>query len=93
MKAILFCPLVIFGFTSFAQIKLPRLISDGMVLQRDAEVKLWGWAAPNEKIQLEFSGKQFNAHADASGHWLIILPKQDSSSFPMPIISKNQTKM
>jgi sialate O-acetylesterase len=31
--------------TGFSQIKLPRLISDGMVLQCEKPLKLWGWAS------------------------------------------------
>ena len=36
----------------FAQIKLPKLISDGAIFQRDTELKIWGWASPQEKIEL-----------------------------------------
>lgn len=35
--------------TSYSQIRLPKLISDGMVLQRDAKIKIWGWADKGEK--------------------------------------------
>jgi sialate O-acetylesterase len=31
-----------------ARVKLPRIISDGMVLQRDTELKIWDWAGPGE---------------------------------------------
>ncbi len=34
-----------------AQVTLPRLISDSMILQRDIKVKVWGWASPFEAIQ------------------------------------------
>lgn len=32
-----------------AKIRLPKLVSDRMVLQRDTELKIWGWADPAEK--------------------------------------------
>ena len=35
---------------SFSQVKLPKLVSDGMVLQRDASIRIWGWASAGEKI-------------------------------------------
>lgn len=76
MRAILFFLLVLSGFSSFAQIRLPRLISDGMVLQRDAKIKLWGWASPGEKITLQFSGKEYHTTATSAGKWIITLPKQ-----------------
>lgn len=59
-----------------AEIKLPRLISDGMVLQRETKVKIWGWAASNEKIELVFNAKTYKTTATADGKWLIVLPKQ-----------------
>ena len=39
------------------EIKLPHLISDGMVLQRNAQVKLWGWAPAGEIITVHFIEK------------------------------------
>lgn len=59
-----------------AQIRLPKLISDGVVLQRNEELKLWGWAAANEKVKLAFKDKDYVTTADISGKWLILLPKQ-----------------
>ncbi len=35
---------------AFAQLRLPAVLSSNMVLQRNATVKLWGWAGPGEKI-------------------------------------------
>jgi sialate O-acetylesterase len=35
-----------------AQVRLPQLISDGMILQRDVPVKIWGWASPGEKVTI-----------------------------------------
>ncbi len=58
----------------YAQVRLPRLISDGMVLQRDAELKIWGWAAPGENVTLEFAGAQYSTTADASGKWSVVMP-------------------
>ena len=42
-----------------AQVRLPKLISDGMVLQRDAPLKIWGWAGPGEKITVQFNNKNY----------------------------------
>lgn len=40
-----------------AKVRLPRLVSDRMVLQRDVELKIWGWASPGEKVTVRFQGK------------------------------------
>lgn len=57
-----------------ADIKLPQLIGNRMVLQRDTKLKLWGWADVGEKVSLSFSGKKFRTVAGKDGKWLIILP-------------------
>lgn len=57
----------------FGQVRLPRLISDGMVLQRDARVKIWGWAAGREKISVIFHDSVYHASANDKGEWTIVL--------------------
>ncbi|MEO0334088.1 MAG: 9-O-acetylesterase, partial [Bacteroidota bacterium] len=56
-----------------AEVILPRVISDGMVLQRDKEVRIWGWADPNETVTLDFQGEQYQATADARGNFSFIV--------------------
>ncbi len=55
------------------QLALPRLISDGMVLQREADVRIWGWAEPGEAITVEFIDKQYSTEATPDGNWEVIL--------------------
>ncbi len=78
MKTIKIFTLLVFisPFLSKAQIRLPRLISDGMILQRDMKIKLWGWASANEAISLTFRGKTYQTTADEVGKWLLELPPQ-----------------
>jgi len=64
----------LFSQISFADIRLPKLVSSGMVLQRDVEVKIWGWADPQEKVSVQFDKKSFNAITDKDGHWSLSLP-------------------
>ncbi len=61
---------------SFAQIRLPKLISDGMVLQRDKPLKIWGWSSPKEIVNLSFQNKTYKSTANEAGKWEIILPAQ-----------------
>ena len=57
MKKAIFCLFFISSF-SFAQISLPDIFSDHMVLQQKATVKIWGWATPLEKVKLQTSWDQ-----------------------------------
>ena len=57
-----------------ATVRLPRLVSDGMVLQRGQPVHLWGWAAAGENVALTFQGKTYRAAASPQGRWQVALP-------------------
>ncbi len=57
-----------------ANVKLPVLVSDGMVLQRDTKLIIWGWASPGEKVQVKFNKKTFRTITDSEGNWKIALP-------------------
>lgn len=54
-------------------IKLPYLISNGMILQRDSQVKIWGGAAPSQKLMLLFCNKEFTTITGTDGNWEIIM--------------------
>ncbi|MBX2945069.1 MAG: sialate O-acetylesterase [Cyclobacteriaceae bacterium] len=83
--------IVLHSFVLSAQVKLPRIISDGAILQRDTELKIWGWASAGEKIELTFRTKKFRTQADASGNWIIKLPKQPAGGpFDMTFKGKNE---
>lgn len=71
MKKLLF---LLLSFSAFADVKLPSLVSNGMVLQRDIPVKIWGWANPGEKVTVSFKGKKIRSSADAMGNWSATLP-------------------
>jgi len=73
--AILFV-LLLQATVASAAIRLPRLLSDGVVLQRDMPVALWGWASPAEDVVVEFSGNAYRTAADSAGAWKITLAPQ-----------------
>ncbi len=93
--------LVIFTFiltasisTCFADVKLPEIISDGIVLQRNAEIPVWGWADPDEPITLTFMGKEYKTRASSDGKWNISLPKMNPGGpFTMIISGKNRLEV
>ena len=53
-----------------AEVKTPRFISDGMVLQRNETVRIWGTADPGEKVTVTFLKKKYSSTADADGNWM-----------------------
>lgn len=72
-QLIVFLGLTVLAFTAAAQVRLPKIFGNGMVLQRSAPVPVWGWAAPNEKITLTFNGQVKTAKAGKDGKWQIRL--------------------
>lgn len=54
-------------------LKLPRLISDGMVLQREAAVRIWGWAGDGEAVTVCFIDGKYETRADKCGYWEVFL--------------------
>tara|TARA_Y100000589_G_scaffold327992_1_gene371031 strand:+ start:1823 stop:3751 length:1929 start_codon:yes stop_codon:yes gene_type:complete len=56
-----------------ADIKLPSFIGDGMVLQRNAEVKIWGWASPSERVTISFKDINLETKTKSDGEWMVVL--------------------
>ena len=79
---------------SSSQVKLPRLIRDSMILQRDAKIKIWGWSAPNEKVKITFNKKDFKTKADANGNWSLFLPAMKAGGpYTMNIDASNHISL
>ena len=73
-----------------AQVRLPQLISDGMMLQRDVPVKIWGWASPGETITVDFNRTKYTVAAEADGNWEIMMPAQRAGGpYSMTISASN----
>jgi sialate O-acetylesterase len=76
---------------SVSQIRLPRLISDNAILQRDTRVPIFGWSSPLEAIELQFDGKRFTTKASEIGEWHIDLPPQKAGGpYDLELIGKNK---
>jgi sialate O-acetylesterase len=77
-----------------AQIKLPHLFGDHMVLQREDGAKIWGWASKGEKVSLLLKNKTYKAVTDESGKWQIDLGAHPAGGpFDIVILGKNEVKL
>jgi sialate O-acetylesterase len=75
---------------TIAQVVLPQIVRDSMVLQRDAKVNVWGWAAVNEKVTVSFNKKKYSTKTNADGKWMIVLfPTKAGGPYSMVIAGKN----
>lgn len=77
-----------------AQVKLPALVSDNMVLQQNAKVNLWGWASPNEKIniQLGWQNTPVEIIANSDGNWKVVVatPQGSETAYSIEINATNK---
>ncbi len=74
LRGLISLTLVFSAITAFADVKLPQLVSNHMVLQRDVKLKIWGWASPGEKVTVLFNSKKAKATTTADGKWMLTLP-------------------
>lgn len=90
MKNFLTSLLLIFSFHSYANIELPLIFSDGMVLQRNKPIPIWGWSDANEKIEIRFNKQIIKTKADKNGKWEFNLkPETAGGPYSMSIQGKN----
>ncbi|RPI04113.1 MAG: sialate O-acetylesterase [Ignavibacteriae bacterium] len=78
------------ALAAFSQVRLPKLLSDGMVLQRNTDIKIWGWAAPNEQVTVQFLKSTHYTSADSNGEWNVLLTRLAAGGpYTMQIIASN----
>ena len=82
--------LVCVALTARADVKLPPVISDHMVLQRDAAAPIWGSAAPGEQVTVSIAGQTKTATADAKGQWKVTLDPLKVSTEGLTLVVKGK---
>ena len=89
-----FTLLTLWVTAGLSQVRLPQWISDGMVLQRNSRIILWGWASPREKITVSFDGKNHKTAATSAGYWRIELPAMNAGGpYTMNISGRNSIRV
>ncbi|MFT3992021.1 MAG: sialate O-acetylesterase [Luteolibacter sp.] len=71
-----------FFSSASADVTLPKVLGDHMVLQRDQSVPIWGKAAPGETVTVKFQQQQKRTQADADGKWSVALDALKASNQP-----------
>jgi sialate O-acetylesterase len=86
----LFCGISIF---LNADVKLPAVIGNGMVLQRNAKVPIWGWADHGETVKVSFRGQTLSTVADKDGIWMVKLAPMKACARPTKMIVKGNNSI
>ncbi len=74
-----------------ADIKLPAIVGDGMVLQRGQPIKIWGWADPGEKVTVTLKKKKYAATTNGDGLWAVTIKPQKAGGSHEITIQGNNT--
>lgn len=87
MKKLTLLSLAILAFsTASAQVLLPKVITNNMVLQREKPVTIWGTASAGEKVSVSFAGQTKTAVADTVGNWQVKLNPMKASVEPRKMV-------
>jgi sialate O-acetylesterase len=70
-KLMIICFCLMSSAFSNGQIKLPQIIRDSMILQRDSKINIWGWASKGEKVTVKFNNKTYRTTAGSDGTWKV----------------------
>lgn len=77
-----------------ADVRLARIFSEHMVLQRGKPVPIWGFAEPGEKVTMEFRGQKVSTVADRTGVWRVVLsPMSAGGPFRMTVRGNNTVEL
>jgi sialate O-acetylesterase len=75
-----------------AQLRLPAIIGDHMVLQQKQANPIWGWDTPGTAVTVAFAGKSYAATAGADGKWTVKLDPTDANATPQTLAIAGTTK-
>src|SRR5262245_43332952 len=65
--------LLLAGASASADVKLPAIFSDHMVLQQQMPLAVWGWATPGERVEVKLRAQKVSTTADRDGRWRVTL--------------------
>lgn len=69
---------------------LHNLFQSNMVIQRDKPIRIWGWAAPGERVMVTLDGKQQSATAGKDRSWKVMFPAMPACAEPREIVVKGK---
>jgi len=75
-----------------AEVKLPAIFSDHMVLQGNQPTNIWGWAEPDEKVRVKIAEREVETRASEDGQWQVELPSLPPGG-PYRLVVKGDNKI
>ncbi len=85
LHATLLCTVACCCTSSLADVSVPSVFSDHMVLQRDLPIPVWGTASPGEVVSVTFGNQSRSVKAAANGNWRVDLDPTPASTVPQTL--------
>lgn len=96
-KLLVFLAMLLGFVSTYGEILLPALLSDGVVLQQNTRIKVWGWCHPGDSIKLvaSWSDSVYVCRANEMSYWLISIqtPKGGFDVHSLQLSSNNDIKI
>lgn len=89
---ILLAVAILSSSTASAELKLPAIISDHMVLQQKQANPIWGWDTPGTKVTVTFAGQTKTAEVGADGKWMVKLDPLPANDRPQALTISGSSK-
>ena len=90
-RALLAMASLLAASTAVGDVRLPRLFSDGMALQRGRAIPVWGWAEAGEEVTVALGAVTRTATAGRDGRWRVSLPPQEAATDATLTVSGRNT--
>ncbi len=85
---------VLFAGLAHADVSLPSVFGDHIVLQRDRPVPVWGTAHPNEKVTVTIAGQTKMARTNTKGRWRVVLdPMKAGGPHELVVTGRNEIRL
>lgn len=82
--------LIFLALSVVANVRLPHIFSDNMVIQYDKPIEIWGWADKKEKVEVKLGNHLLTTEADASGKWSVKMePFKYGGPYDLTVKGKN----
>jgi len=76
-----------------AEVDVPNMFSDNMVLQRGMPIPVWGWATPGKRIRVTFAGQQKHSVAAQGGRWMVKLDPLQATATPQTMTIEGSNRL
>jgi sialate O-acetylesterase len=90
LVTIIFAVVFVLSMPVAADVKLPAVLGDNMVLQQNVPLKIWGWATAGEKVSVKLADQTRSTLADKNGDWMVAFdPLKTGEPIEMTVTGKN----